>query len=51
MAKFIDYVNTGLNNKEHVIATFCNLDEAVDPVDHKILLSKMSKFGVKGNNL
>jgi hypothetical protein len=51
MVKFLNYVNTALNNKEHAIAIFCDLRKAFDTVDHKILLSKMSKMGIKGIDL
>jgi retron-type reverse transcriptase len=51
MVKFMNYVNTALNNKEHAIAIFCDLRKAFDTVDHKILLSKMSKLGIKGVEL
>jgi hypothetical protein len=40
-----------LNNKEHAKGIFCDLIKAFDTVDHKILLSKMSKLGIKGVKL
>ncbi len=51
MVKFMNYVNTALNNKEHAIAIFCDLRKAFNTVNHKILLSKMAKLGINGNEL
>jgi hypothetical protein len=44
-------VSRALDNKEHTIAIFCDLRKAFDTVDHKILLSKMHKIGIRGVEL
>ena len=48
---FINHVSTALDKKLHTIAIFCDLRKAFDTVNHKILLSKLSKLGVRGNEL
>ena len=49
VASFTDNLYEALNNKEISIATFIDFSKAFDTVNHKILLQKMSKIGVKGN--
>lgn len=40
----IDNINMALDNNEYVIGIFCNLQKAVDTVNHKILLRKTGQL-------
>jgi hypothetical protein len=51
MVHFLNHVSKALNEKEHTIAVFCNLRKAFDSCDHKILLRKIEKIGIRGNTL
>ena len=51
MIQFSNFISNALNNKEHVLAVFCDLRKAFDTVDHKILLKKMKKIGITGMEL
>ena len=49
--KIIDYICGALNDNEIAVAVFIDLRKAFDVIDHKILLSKLSKYGIKNTNL
>ena len=48
---FVYHTSEALNNKKHSIAIFCDLKKAFDSCDHKILINKLSKYGVAGTEL
>ena len=48
---FNNKVFKALNNNNHVVAVLIDLKKAFDTVNHDILLSKLSHYGVKGNSL
>ena len=50
----IDVINTiqrELGNKNHVMGLFMDLSKAFDMVNHDILLSKLSHYGLRGHSL
>jgi hypothetical protein len=49
--KIIDYISKALNNNEIAVAVFIDLKKAFDVINHEILLMKLSKYGVRNNNL
>ena len=48
---FQNFISSALDRKEHAVAIFCDLRKAFDTVDHKILLSKLQRMGVRGAEL
>ena len=51
MIHFNNFISNAFNNKENVIAIFCDLRKAFDTVNHKILLRKLFKLGIRGIEL
>ena len=51
LLKIIDFISGALNDNEIAVAVFIDLRKAFDVIDHKILLSKLSKYGIKNTNL
>ena len=48
---FLNKITESLNKKKHSIAIFCDLKKAFDMCNHKILLSKLKKYGIEGCEL
>ena len=47
----IGYIKTAIKNKRHVLGIFIDLRKAFDTIDHSILLTKLSKYGIRGQKL
>ena len=47
----IDKIVEALDNHEHVMVLYLDLAKAFDTVDHKILLNKLSHYGIRGKAL
>ena len=48
VVEFIDHISDSLNSKKVFIAIFLDLCRAFDTVNHKILLSKLNHYGIRG---
>ena len=48
---FEDFVTNALKQKEHVMGVYLDIKKAFDSVDHSILLSKLSHYGLRGKIL
>ena len=45
---FISFIHDSLNKKHHSISIFVDFRKAFDTVNHKILLSKLNYYGIRG---
>lgn len=48
LLNFVEHIYNNLNDKKHVLGLSIDFKKAFDTVDHKILLSKLAKYGVHG---
>ena len=44
-------MNNNFERNQFTLGMFIDLSKAFDPVDHKMLISKLKNYGVTGNNL
>ena len=49
--KFLDKVAHSIDNKLHTIGIFLDFSKAFDTINHKILLQKLSHYGIRGKAL
>ena len=47
----LNYIADAFNNNEIVVGVFLDFSKAFDLVDHKIILTKLEKIGIKNVNL
>ena len=51
LLKFVQDVNDNFDKNKYTVAVFIDLTKAFDTVNHKILISKLEKYGIKGTYL
>ena len=49
LTDIIDNIKKNIDNNEYTIGIFIDLTKAFDTVDHKILLEKLTYYGIRGN--
>ena len=49
--QLIDQINNSFEKNHYTLGIFIDLSKAFDTVDHNILIKKLNKYGIKGNNL
>ena len=50
LIELIEEISTSLDNKKIAIGVFIDLRKAFDTIDHKLLLSKLDHYGVRGQS-
>ena len=51
MIQLTDAIYDSLNNKNHHMSIFIDLQKAFDTVSHRVLLNKLEKYGFRGKSL
>ena len=49
--QLIDQINNSFEKNHYTLGIFIDLSKAFDTVDYNILIKKLNKYGIKGNNL
>ena len=47
----VNYIEQQIRSKKHTLGIFIDLSKAFDTLDHEILLSKLSNYGIQNNAL
>ena len=48
VSELVEAITNGIDNKEYTVGVFIDLKKAFDTIDHKLLLQKMDRYGVRG---
>ena len=49
--QLVDQINCSFEKNIYTLVIFIDISKAFDTVDHKILITKLENYGVKGTNL